>query len=360
MGASLSFAVIGAGNAGQTITAELVRQGFTDTALVDSNPTVIKSIADRGGIAVLGSIREYFAPVERLGISLEEAVKSSKVLILATNAIGYGRALQSLAPLVTDDHLIVAITGYYASFVFRKVLRDLKLQDRASLVEMMTLPYASRLVGPAQVGLRAVTKRLPTATWPSIRDSESIETLKTAFPMLVPATNALEVSLNNPNPVFHVPVALLNLGRFESEEVKKGFFYAQWASPGIERIWRIVDEERIRVMKGFGLNPISKDEYRAVCYGGEPMKPVAVRGEIPPSSYSLPPRFFDEDVPFGLCPISAFGRIAGIPTPTVDTLIDLVSTIKDQDYRGSGLNPDTLGIAGLSSTDVVRVAMGEI
>jgi opine dehydrogenase len=358
MSAGFSCAVIGAGNAGQIVAADLVRQGYQDVALVESNPDTVQSIRASGGIAVVGEVAEWFAPIRRIGLSLAEAVRTSEVLFVATNATGYPGLMRDLAPLLRDEHILVALTGYYASLALRQALRTQGCTAQPTVVEMMTLPFASRLVGPAEVGLRCITERLPTAVWPKRRTDAVLRPLRNIYPMLVEAQNVLEVSLNNPNPVFHVAVALLNLGRFESGEVAKGIFYGQWASPGIERVWQLVDDERMAVMRALGLSPISKDEYREVVYGSRPMKPVVTRGAIPPSSYSLPPRFFDEDVPYGLCPVSAFGQIAGSSTRTIDLLIDLASVVKDREYRATGFNLAQLGIDGLSPDAVVRVAEG--
>lgn len=360
MGKGLTFAVIGAGNAGQIVAADLVRQGYTDTALVESNADTVRAIASKGGIEVVGEVGEWFAPIPRLGVSLSEALESSEIILIATNATGYRKLLHELAPMLRKDHILVALTGYYASFALRQALESCSIKTDATMVEMMTLPFASRLVGPAQVGLRCITAELPTAVWPKRRTGEVFEKLMSVFPMLAKAGNVLEVSLNNPNPGFHVPVALLNLGRFESDEVKKGIFYEQWASPGIKRVWRLVDEERMAVMRSLGLTPISQDRYRQIVYGNKTMKPVPTRGEIPASSYSLPPRFFDEDVPFGLCPISTFGRASGTPTRTVDLLIDLASLVKGQDYGKTGFSAEHLGIQGRSVEEVIRIAEGEL
>jgi len=360
MGKELTFAVIGAGNAGQIVTADLVRQGYRRTALVESNPETVQTIASRGGIEVVGEVAEWFAPIPRLGVSLREALESSQIILIATNATGYRRLIPELAPMLRNDHILVALTGYYASFILRQALRSQSIKTDAAMVEMMTLPFASRLVGPAQVGLRCITVDLPTAVWPKRRTDEAFEKLTAVYPMLTRAGNVLEVSMNNPNPGFHVPVALLNLGRFESDEVKKGIFYGQWASPGIKRVWGLVDEERMAVMRSLGLTPISQDRYRQIVYGNKPMKAVPTRGAIPASSYSLPPRFFDEDVPYGLCPISTFGHTIGTPTKTVDLLIDLASVVKDQDYAKTGLSPEYLGVQGKSIEEVVRIAEGEL
>jgi opine dehydrogenase len=63
-------------------------------------------------------------------------------------------------------------------------------------------------------------------------------------------------------------------------------------------------------------------------------------------------RYINEDLPFGLRPWSSIGRLWGIPTPTIDAVIQIASTMLGTDYFTRGITVDDLGIAGMSPADL--------
>jgi opine dehydrogenase len=52
-----------------------------------------------------------------------------------------------------------------------------------------------------------------------------------------------------------------------------------------------------------------------------------------------------EDVGYGLVPFSAFGRLAGILTPTIDALVTLAVYAVGRDFWKSGLTLEKMGLA---------------
>ena len=62
--------------------------------------------------------------------------------------------------------------------------------------------------------------------------------------------------------------------------------------------------------------------------------------------------YINEDLPYGLAPWSFIGRMWGIPTPAIDAVIRIASTMVDRDYYSEGLTAEDLGIAGLQPEDV--------
>ena len=55
-------------------------------------------------------------------------------------------------------------------------------------------------------------------------------------------------------------------------------------------------------------------------------------------------RYFTEDVPTGLVPISSLGQLLGIPTPTIDSVIHLASILCGIDFMKEGRTVDKLHI----------------
>ena len=61
-------------------------------------------------------------------------------------------------------------------------------------------------------------------------------------------------------------------------------------------------------------------------------------------------RYVWEDIPTGLVPMSFLGKTLGIPTPTIDYIIDEGSKMLDTDFRSEGR---TLSKLGLSTDNLI-------
>jgi opine dehydrogenase len=69
---------------------------------------------------------------------------------------------------------------------------------------------------------------------------------------------------------------------------------------------------------------------------------------------SMNSRLITEDIPYGLVPLASFGRLAGVPTPVMEALITLASTINQTDYRQVGRTVESLGLVGMGIDEIVR------
>jgi opine dehydrogenase len=83
------------------------------------------------------------------------------------------------------------------------------------------------------------------------------------------------------------------------------------------------------------------------CRESEPNKTIK-------SPSSLDHRYIHEDVGYGLVPISALGRLAGVATPIIDALIKLAGLAVGIDYMRDGLTLERLGLAGKSPSELLR------
>ena len=71
-----------------------------------------------------------------------------------------------------------------------------------------------------------------------------------------------------------------------------------------------------------------------------------------PAPGAVDTRYITEDLPFGLAPWSSIGRIWDIPTPNIDAVIRIASTMLEKDYFTKGLTVNDLGIAGMTPQDL--------
>ena len=67
---------------------------------------------------------------------------------------------------------------------------------------------------------------------------------------------------------------------------------------------------------------------------------------------SLDHKFITEDVPTGLIPMSALGKAAGVRTPAIDALIEIVRNMTGKDFATEGRTLDRLGLTGMDAPQI--------
>ncbi|MHA2501233.1 MAG: NAD/NADP octopine/nopaline dehydrogenase family protein, partial [Candidatus Hodarchaeales archaeon] len=94
-------------------------------------------------------------------------------------------------------------------------------------------------------------------------------------------------------------------------------------------------------------------------YGGSPA-PTLYEGFRSIETYdgigapaTLNHRYIFEDVPTGLVPLSSFGRIVGVPTPVIDSMVNLISAFFNIDFWLEGRTASQLGIADMTAEAII-------
>jgi opine dehydrogenase len=345
--------VLGAGNGGKAMAADLTLRGFS-VRLYDRFPEAVADVAARGGIHLHGSAQSGFAPIGTATSDLAAAVLGARVLVVVVPAFAHDAIMTDLIPLLTNGQTVLFTPGYLGSVILRHRLRDLRPDLQVVVAETCSLPYACRLIGPAEVGLRGVKLALDMAACPAADNEAALATLRPLFPILMLSANVLEVALGNPNPVSHVPTCLLNYGRLEGPRSTEWHDFEEWVTPAIHKLQNRLDSERLAVIDGLGLQGMDCDTWSQKAYGGRPKDALTTRGQIPPNAMAVPERYITEDVPMGLVPLEALGRLAGVPTPIASLMIDLACTLHDRDYRQSGRHLGALGWLHMPLDDILK------
>ena len=70
-------------------------------------------------------------------------------------------------------------------------------------------------------------------------------------------------------------------------------------------------------------------------------------------------RFFLEDVPYGMVPMESLGKILNIKTPLITSIIEIASSLTNQDLRSEGRDLRKLGLQDICKEDLLeRVRIG--
>lgn len=244
----IRVAVLGAGNVGYAVAADLALAGHSIVLYSPFKDELTPIIKD-GGIKLVKNEKEEFVKLEEVTTSVEEALRSADLVLIAVVASAHETIAKLCAPYLRDGQLVVMLAGYAGSLIFDKVIK--KKKKKVLLAETETAPYACRKSeGKAEVRIYLTTKPA-LGVFPAKEAEKVIELVKHIYPKLRRAKNVLEAGLSNPNITWHVPATLLNAGWIEAS---KGEFYLwrQGITSSVLEVIKAVYDEKDAIFNTLG------------------------------------------------------------------------------------------------------------
>jgi opine dehydrogenase len=316
---------------------------------------------ERGRLAAAGVIEHegIVSGSARITVAADPgaAVAGADVVMVAAPAFAHAALMHAAAPNVTPEQLVVVhpVTGL-SSMLMSRLLKERGVKP--TIADLSTSLFTTRRQSTTKVRILRIKELIDVATIPADRGEAALGVLRRLYGdrfRLEP--NALAISLNNHNPVYHVPPLLCNLSRAEKAED-----WIIWDSitPGVARFVKLVDDERLAVVRHYGTREIPVDQYFRQSFGVDgrdldeifPKVTEKLKGPIGPQQFDH--RFVTEDVPYALVFYWSLGKVAGIEMPLTECLIKLTSAIWQRDFIAEGHTMERLGLAGKSSREILR------
>lgn len=356
-------AVLGAGNGGLASAADLVRRNH-DVALWNRSATSVEEISRLGGVSFDGSLGDGFAPVSLATTRMEEAIDGAEVLLICLPAPAHASVADALAPHLRPAQTIVLNPGgLLGSLAVARQLRAAGYAEPLRIGETATLSYICRKKGPASITISSVATDLPFASLPGRDSADLVGRLSDVLPMLQPAPHILAAGLASINTVLHPPGMIL--GAAWIEHTSGNFaYYADTAVPSVARLMAAIEEERLAIARAWGIAVerfldvfarIGSTSREAAAAGDFRM---ALEDSLPNrfirAPQSLDDRYLHEDIPFGVVPLADLGRAVGVPTPVLDAIITIASTIAGREYRQDGRTLAAVGLGEASAQSVLE------
>jgi len=357
-------AVLGAGNGGCAFSGHLAMKGFEvrlyEHPKFEKN---IEEIRERNGIELKGKLKG-FVKLSTVTTNMEEAIQGADIIIVAVPAFAQSIMMEMALSYLEDEQIVVFNPDNYGSLRFVKMMREKNIKKNIKIAGTASLLYACRRVGPSQINIWAVKDTMPVGVLPSTNIEPTIKSLKEIFPQFTPIKNILGVDFGNLNMIVHCPTVVLNTGRIES--TKGNFmFYWEGMTESICRVMEEMDKERIKVGEKLGLEMASTLETMRQFYGSEKKgkdlhdfltnsRVHGGRGRGPDAPKNLNHRYLSEDVPYGLVPVSSFGKLLNIPTPTIDSIILLSSIMNGEDYMKGGVTIEKMGLSDKTYKEIMK------
>ncbi len=354
-------AILGGGNGGCAGAADLTRRGF-DVRLYSRTEETIAPVRARGGVEYEGALGDGFAPVPVITTDAAAAMARADLVILMVPTQAHESMAAMVAAHLKPDQLLLASPGHTGLLIPEALRRHGVRRPRHA--ETGRLPYICRMAGPAWVRISKASEHLVFGVFPAVDTAAVAERMRPVFPAIQPAQSILKTVFPYTNAIHHPPAAICNVGRIEATG-RDYYHYYEGITPSVGRLIDALDRERLAVAAALGAHVerfveyFHKAGYTTTGARDSGLAYEAFHQNEPDrwikAAPSLEHRFLDEDVPYGLLPLAELGRLAGVPTPTMDHLIHLACIASGKDYRASGLTLGRMGLAGLSRQALQRL-----
>ena len=403
----MPIAVLGGGAVGKTMAADCALAGkevriwdqprFAKTNFLNIEKTGITLSGNQ--FSFFGYTRKGTAKVALATDDMAKAVKGAGIIIVATVAIAHEGIFRELIPLLEDGQVIHILPDNCGTLVFRKLMRELKCTKKVIVGSWYTAPYGIRVVkrggvttNECKVEDRITTIRgcaLPTKdneafmasayyipAFGAIIDAEGEVTISKKGEEFhhgfVTGNTVMDINLSNVNPVIHVPGTVLAVSTMQNfdtvlgQEKKNYSLYGFGACPAIAEVQAAFWEEEKALAKAMSIDlcTVNYEDFfsRTTMYGKEYMGPdFAVPYEekyenfFGDGPFDLENRYITEDVPVGCYLMSQLGKKYNVPTPIIDSMILLASTMLKRDLAaGSKYTLDYVDIGNMTDAQLQK------
>ncbi len=342
----MNITIIGCGNAGTTVGADLSLKGHNVTLLKTSkalhNDHFDKIYKD----SVISIEENGITRFTKVNVTTDArtALENSELVILYIQTNYHEQVIKQFADYFQDGQVVLIEPGYLSTCYFLKyVNKDI------TIVEAESSPIDCRIVSPGQVRVLFKNTLNPVGVFPKHKKEYAKDCLsKLEYPFEY-LDSVVEAALHNPNLIVHTVGAIFSVPRIEYVQ-KNGGTYSMYREVFTPHIWNLVqslDKEKMDVLEAVGCSRLpyveackhrnSTDDRDATevffdyAYNSSPDGPCV------PNS-----RYITEDVPEGLVMLESLGKHLHIKTPICTSLIELSSSILNLDFRFTGRSVEKL------------------
>ena len=349
----LSTGIIGNGNSARALAAFLSSKGHSVHFLARSKDK-LNFLGNNSSVKAEGKITGTF-PVSTAGCSVIDFAGESEVIFIATITSAYAEIAQKLAANLQEKHKIILFSSKLGgTLVFEEALR-LAGAKIPRIMETDAL-FACRVNEENNsIWIRGFKQWTLFSSATSSKTKEDAAVLKRFFPELSPATNIIQRGLTDFGAVAHAPIAMANMNLI-SRKTPFRFYYEGLTSETIKLLEAVEDEFR-QIATAYGSDLIPMKDLLNRYYGCDNKDLYTAMTTVPNYKHSQGPdslqhRFLHEDICSTLVPAQELAQLASIKTPTIDSLISIMSVITDRDLRREGRNLASFGLKGLSFEQV--------
>ena len=348
----MNILIVGCGNAGSTMAADLSLKGHQVTMLRTSSALHNEHFAElsqTGKITISENGEDLIARVT-VTTDYQEAIKNKELIVLYIQTNFQETVIKNMSPYLEDGQVILAEPGYLSTCYFKKYC-----QKDITIVEAESSPIDCRITKPGCVNVLFRNTCNPVGVFPRSNVEKARKVLEqTGYPFCY-ISNVVEAALHNPNLIVHTIGAIFSVPRIEYVQ-KHGGLYSMYREVFTPHVWNLVlalDEEKMNVLEKLGCERLS---YVEACKQRNTLDTDMDATEVffdyannsSPYGPDIPDsRYVMEDVPEGLVLLESLGSMLEVDTPVCSSLITCASALFKHDFRLEGRSIEKLGFQEL-------------
>lgn len=344
----MNISILGAGNGGTAVAAELSLRGHevalikTSNAMHDQN---FNFLLENGGAVNL--IEDGITTASKIKHVTRDLsyLSESEIVIIYIQTNYHEKLIKRIKPYLRDGQILLLNPGYLSTAYVLKHCSDIDL----TICEAQSSFLDCRIIEPGAIRIGFRNVRNPLGIYPVSRLKEGREKLdQLGFPFVY-LPSVIEAALHNPNLIVHTVGAVMSIPRIEKT---KGDYcmYHEVFTPSVWRILEALDNEKMDLIERLGCERLSYVEackYRNTLDDTRDAKEVFFWYASMPSRAKGPTvvdsRYISEDVPQGLVLLESLGLKYDVETPICTALIDMASAAIGRDLRLEGRTVESLG-----------------
>ncbi len=348
----MKVAVLGAGNGGCAVAADMSARGHEVTLIKTSNSMHNDNfkylLENNGRIVMVEKDKETITNISRVTTDLD-LLSEAEVVIVYIQTNYHEELIERMVPHIRKGQIILFNPGYLSTAYMLKHHSC----EGITIAEAESSFIDCRISEPGKIKVGFRNVRNPIGIFPTTNKESAEKVLnELGFP-LVYLSSVVEAALHNPNLIVHTVGAVMSIPRIEKT---KGEYCMYWEvfTPSVWNILEQLDKEKMDILESLGYDPIpyveackfrnSLDDSRDAkeVFFWYAAMPTRAKGPT-----SVDSRYITEDVSQGLVMLEALGKHLKIKTPVCTSLIELASFALGRDMRLMGRTPERLGVSNI-------------
>ncbi len=348
----MKITIVGTGNGGTTIGADLALKGHQVTLLKTSDKLHNENFAylqKNKQVEFKDTDKTKTAHFHNVTTDFAAAIPGAELIIVYLWTTFHKAIIQRMLPYIQDGQVFLLEPGYLSTCYFMQATsKDI------TVIEAESSPIDCRIDKPGKV--RALFRNVmnPFGVYPHAKRETATKVLDAlGYPYML-TDSVIEAALHNPNLIVHTIGAIFSIPRIEHTNGQY-WMYKEVFTPHVWNIVESLDIEKMNVLERLGSKRLP---YVEACKlrNSEDKKGKAkaafflyAKNSSPEGPHQPDSRYITEDVPEGLVMLESLGQTLGISTPTCSGLINVSSAAMKIDFRKDGRTVERLGYENIQT-----------
>lgn len=337
-GGTADVTVVGSGATGLAVAALVSEKGHI-VQVTNRSARGLDEIRRRKGIFASWdwlSMEQTIARVDRVEL-LSDVSELGSVLVLAVGGGAESKILRGLGAALEAVDLLVVLSGQVGAGIACELALG-KLRGELPVLEM-GFPFVARECSPGAVDVYGKKEWMPFACAPPNACSMAQERWLNLFDLdyqpVTPQWACLHAIPRLVSPLLTL-FSAARIGRGERFQ-----FYSEGSFCQLDCLVDALDRERQALGEAREVSTMSTLAWLNQTYGMQCVSFAAALAETPAYSRATAPaslehRHLLDNVLLGVVPLTEMGARLGVPTPILDSIIELASALLARDLRSEG------------------------